>query len=55
MDYQTSAHINKAVDDFGLLSVWHRPRENTQLVLARVWLVDPKFVPKSLVVTQLGV
>ena len=42
------------MDDFGLLSVWHRPKENNHSVLARVWIVHPKFVPKILVVTQLG-
>ena len=54
LDYQTRQYTSKAVVDFGLLSVWHQPRANTQYVLARVWLVHPKFVPKSMVVTQLG-
>ena len=54
LDYQTNFYINRAVEDFGLLSVWHQPRRNLNSVLAKVWLVHPKFVPKSIVVTQLG-
>ena len=54
LDYQNSFYVNKAVEDFGLLSVWHRPRDNNHSVLAKVWLVHPKFVSKSLVMRQLG-
>ena len=54
LDYQTSFYINRAVEDFRLLSVWHHPRDNMKYVLAKVWIVHPKFVPKSMVVTQLG-
>ena len=54
LDYQTTFYVNRAVEDFGLLSVWHHPRGNLKYVLAKVWLVHPKFVPRSIVVTQLG-
>jgi hypothetical protein len=54
LDYQTPAYINSAVEDYGLLSIWHDPRGNKKYVLVKVWIVDPKFVPKSLVIHQLG-
>jgi hypothetical protein len=54
LDYQTSEYIQNAVKDFGLLSIWHNPRGNKKYVLVKAWIVDPKFVPKSLVVHQLG-
>jgi hypothetical protein len=53
-DYQTSFYINKAMDDFGLLSLWHRPREHLKYVLVKVAVTHPKFIPKSLIITQLG-
>ena len=54
LDYQTNFYINRAVDDFGLLSVWQNPRGNKFRVLLKVWIVHPKFVPKSFVMRQLG-
>ena len=41
LDYQTSFYINRVVDDFGLLSVWHQPRGNLQYVLVKVCLAPP--------------
>ena len=54
LDYQTSFYINRAVCDFGQLVVWHNPRGNKYNVLVKVTLVHPKFVPKSLIIRQLG-
>jgi hypothetical protein len=54
LDFQTTYYIESAVEDFGLLSVWHNPRGNKKYVLVKVKAVDPKFVPKSLVMHQLG-
>jgi hypothetical protein len=54
LDYQTEFHINNAVRDFGEMSIWHNPRGNKKFVLVKVWIVDPKFVPRSLVMHQLG-
>ena len=53
LDYQTDFYINQAVSEFGLLSVWHNHRGNKYRVLVKVWLVHPKFVPKSFVMRQL--
>jgi hypothetical protein len=54
LDYQTAQYIHSAVEDFGLLSIWDNPRGNKKFVLVKAWIVDPKFVPKSLVMHQLG-
>jgi hypothetical protein len=54
LDYQTYYYVNGAVEDFGQLSIWHNPRGNKKFVLVKAWIVDPKFVPKSLVMHQLG-
>lgn len=54
LDFQTTDYIESDVEDFGLLSVWHNPRGNNKYVLVKVKIVDPKFVPKSLVMHQLG-
>jgi hypothetical protein len=54
LDYQTTQYIHSVVEDFGLLSIWDNPRGNKKFVLVKAWIVDPKFVPKSLVMHQLG-
>jgi hypothetical protein len=54
LDYQSSYYVSRACDDFGLLSEWYQPRANKKFVLVKVQIVDPKFVPKSLVIQQLG-
>jgi hypothetical protein len=54
LDYQTTEYIQNAVKDFGLLTIWQNPRGNKKFVLVKAWIVDPKFVPKSLVMHQLG-
>ena len=54
LDYQTNFYMNRAVEDFGLLLTWHNPRGNLFRVSLKVWLVHPKFVPKSFVIRQLG-
>jgi hypothetical protein len=54
LDYQTMQYITDVVKDFGLLDFWHNPRGNDKFVLVKVWLVHPKFVPKSFVMHQLG-
>jgi hypothetical protein len=54
LDYQTEFHINNAVRDFGEMSIWHNPRGNKKFVLLKAWIVDPKFVPRILVMHQLG-
>jgi hypothetical protein len=53
LDYQTTHYVTMAVHDFGRLSVWHRPRENKKFVLTKVWIVHPKFIPKSFIMWQL--
>jgi hypothetical protein len=54
LDYQNTSYISSVVEDFGLLPIWHNPRGNNKFVLVKVCLVDPKFVPKSLVIHYLG-
>jgi hypothetical protein len=54
LDYQTDYYINGVVEDFGQLSIWHNPRGNKKFVLVKAWIVDPKFVPKNLVMHQLA-
>jgi hypothetical protein len=54
LDYQTTEYIQNAVKNFGLLTIWQNPRGNKKFVLVKAWIVDPKFVPKSLVMHQLG-
>jgi hypothetical protein len=54
LNYQTTQIISSAVEDFGLLSIWQNPRGNNKFVLVRAAIVDPKFVPKTLVIHQLG-
>jgi hypothetical protein len=54
LDYQTTSYIYSDVEDFGLLSVWDNPCGNNKFVLVKVHIVDPKFVPKHIVVHQLG-
>ena len=54
LDYQTSTYMNKAVEDVGLLSIWHHPTGNMKDLLVKVWVVHPKFVPRSFVIRQLG-
>jgi hypothetical protein len=54
LDYQTTSHICSAVEDFGLLSIWDNPRGNNKFVLVKVHIVHPKFVPKTIVVHELG-
>jgi hypothetical protein len=49
LDYQTTAYICSAVEDFGMLTVWDNPRGNNKFVLVKARIVHPKFVPKSLV------
>src|SRR3954462_12483397 len=34
--------------------MWHNPRGDDKSVLVKVWIVHPKFVPKSLVIHELG-
>jgi hypothetical protein len=54
LDYQTTSYISSAVEDFGLLVVWDNPRGNNKFVLVKVHIVHPKYVPKTLVVHELG-
>jgi hypothetical protein len=54
LDYQTSHYVNRACEDFCLVSHWFYPRGNKKYVLVKVWVADPKFVPKSLIMQQLG-
>jgi hypothetical protein len=54
LDYQTTSYISSAVEDFGLLVVWDNPRGNNKFVLVKVHIVHPKFVPKTLVMHELG-
>ncbi|KAK1695204.1 hypothetical protein QYE76_011901 [Lolium multiflorum] len=54
LNYQTTQVISSAVEDFGLMSIWQNPRGNNKFVLVRAAIVDPKFVPKTLVIHQLG-
>jgi hypothetical protein len=54
LDYQTTSYISSAVEDFGLLVVWDNPRGNNKFVLVKVHIVHPKFVPKSIVMHELG-
>jgi hypothetical protein len=54
LNYQTTRIISSVVEDFGLLSIWQNPMGNNKFVLVRVSIVDPKFVPKTLVLHQLG-
>ena len=54
LDYQTSFYVNRACEDFGQLTVWHNPRANKKYVLVKALIVDPKFVPKSIVMQKLG-
>jgi hypothetical protein len=54
LNHQATQIISSAVEDFGLLSIWQNPRGNNKFVLVRAAIVDPKFVPKTLVIHQLG-
>jgi hypothetical protein len=54
LDYQTTSYISSVVEDFGLLVVLDNPRGNNKFVLVKVHIVHPKFVPKTLVVHELG-
>jgi hypothetical protein len=42
------------VEDFGLLSIWDNPRGNNKFVLVKVHIGHPRFVPKTIVVHELG-
>jgi hypothetical protein len=54
LDYQTTSYISSVVEDFGLLHVWDNPRGNNKFVLVKVHIVHPKFMPKSIVIHELG-
>jgi hypothetical protein len=54
LDYQTTSYICSVVEDFGLLSVWDNPRGNNKFVLVKVHVAHPKFVPKTIVIHELG-
>ena len=53
-DYQTQHYMHKSVDKFGQLVEWHNPRGDRRFVLLKVRVIHLKFVPKSLVMRQLG-
>ena len=46
--------MHKSVDKFGQLVEWHNPRGDRRFVLLKVRVIHLKFVPKSLVMRQLG-
>jgi hypothetical protein len=54
LDYQTTYYVERVVEDYGLLSIWHNPRGNKRDVLLKVKIVDPKKLPKTFVMHQLG-
>jgi hypothetical protein len=54
LDYQTTLYIYSVVEDFGLHYVWDNPRGNNKFVLVKVHIFHPKFVPKTIVVHELG-
>ena len=53
-DYQTQHYMHKSVDKFGQLVEWHNPRGDRRFVLLKVRVIHLKFVPKSMVLRQLG-